>query len=112
MGGNILTAVTNSTTASITNSVNNVTYTGGTYYAASGLTNPGSFSISMTSVTPGPSVSGGYLTGFTAGGTSTFSAQAPSTVPEPATVVPFMLGGLGLFGLIVRKTRRTSSAAA
>jgi len=27
-------------------------------------------------------------------------------------VVPFMLGGLGLLGLIVRKTRRTSSAAA
>ena len=112
MGGNILTAVTNSTTASITNSVNNVTYTGGTYFGLSGLNNPGSFSISMTSVAPPPSISGGYLTGFTAGGTSTFSAQTPSTVPEPATVVPFMLGGLGLFGLIVRKTRRTSRAAA
>ena len=111
--GNLLTSVSNSTTAGIiTNSVNNVTYTGGTYFGLSGLNNPGSFSISMTSVAPPPSISGGYLTGFTAGGTSTFSAQTPSTVPEPATVVPFMLGGLGLLGLIVRKTRRTSSAAA
>ena len=38
-------------------------------------------------------------------------APAPST-PEPATVVPFALGGLGLLGLIARKTRRTSGAAA
>ena len=36
----------------------------------------------------------------------------PSTVPEPATLVPFALGGLGLLGLIARKTRRTSGAAA
>jgi len=110
-GGNILSAVNSSTTASITNTVNNVTYTGGSYFLASTLSNPGSFSISMTSVAPAPTIGAdGYLTRFTAGGTSTFSATT-TTVPEPATVVPFMLGGLGLFGLIVRKTRRTSSAA-
>ena len=32
--------------------------------------------------------------------------------PEPATVIPFALGGLGLLGLIVRKTRRAGGAAA
>lgn len=111
--GNILTAVTNSTTAAITNTVNNVTYTGGTYFASAGLVNPGSFAISMTSVAPAPTVSGGYLTGFQAGGSVNFSAtRPPATVPEPAALVPFALGGLGLLGLMARKTRRNSSAAA
>jgi len=113
-GGNILSAAMSSSTSSITNTVNNVLYDSiGTYFNASGLLNPGSFSISMTSVNPAPSVTGGYLDGFSAGGTSTFSAKtAPATVPEPASVIPFALGGLGLLGLIVRKTRRTSGAAA
>ena len=113
-GGNILSAVTGSTTSSITNTVNNVTYTGGSYFLASGLNNPGSFSISMTSVDPKPSVTGGYLDGFTAGGTSTFSAATPAAVPEPATVAPFIMGGLGLMGLAfrARKTRRSNGAAA
>jgi len=37
-----------------------------------------------------------------------------TTVPEPATVAPFVLGGLGLMGLAfrARKTRRTNGAAA
>ncbi len=39
-------------------------------------------------------------------------ASLPSSVPEPASLVPFALGGLGLLGLIARKTRRTSGAAA
>ena len=115
-GGNILTVATGSTTSSITNTVNNVTYTGGTYFANSGLLNPGSFSISMTSVSPSPVIGGdGYLSQFTAGGTGTFSATLPSTaVPEPATVAPFIMGGLGLMGLAfrARKTRRSNGAAA
>ena len=110
-GGNLLSAIATSTTASTTNTVNGVTYTGGNYFTASGLANPGSFSVSMTSVSPAPTVTGGYLDKFTAGGTSTFSASTPSAVPEPATTVPFVLGGLGLLTLIVRKTRRASGAA-
>ena len=114
-GGNLLSAITSSSsTASITDSVNGVTYTGGSYFANSGLLNPGAFSISMTSVAPAPSVTNGYLNGFTAGGTSTFSATLPqaTAVPEPASVVPFLLGGLGLMALIVRKNRRASSVTA
>ena len=36
----------------------------------------------------------------------------PSSVPEPASVIPFALGGLALLGLIARKSRRTGGAAA
>ena len=116
-GGNILTVTQGSTTSSITNTVNNVTYTGGTYFVNSGLQNPGSFSVSMTSVSPSPVIGeDGYLSSFTAGGTSTFSATVPrvTTVPEPATVAPFVMGGLGLMGLAfrARKTRRSNGAAA
>ena len=36
----------------------------------------------------------------------------PTAVPEPATTVPFVIGGLALLGLVVRKTRRASSVSA
>ena len=117
-GGNVLTVIYGSTTAGITNTVNNVTYTGGSYFLSSGLLNPGSFSTTMVTVSPSPTVSSedGYLTAFTAGGSSVFSATVPrvSTVPEPATVAPFIMGGLGLMGLAfrARKTRRSNGAAA
>lgn len=39
-------------------------------------------------------------------------APAASTVPEPASVVPFLLGGLGLMALIVRKNRKASGITA
>ena len=114
-GGNILTVVSGSTTASITNTVNNVSYTGGSYFTNSGLLNPGSFVTSLLGVSPSPSVGGdGYLTSFTAGGTTNFSATTRAAVPEPATVAPFIMGGLGLMGLAfrARKTRRSNGAAA
>ena len=55
------------------------------------------------------------LTGISDGTTTNAPSYAPAPlpgVPEPATLVPFALGGLGLLGLIVRKTRRTSGTAA
>jgi len=45
-------------------------------------------------------------------GRTTIPTAAPTAVPEPATLAPFALGGLGLLGLIARKTRRTNGAAA
>lgn len=110
-GGNLLVGTTGSTASTLSNNLTNVVYTGGSYFTASGLNNPGSFSLSMTSVTPSIGVTGGHFNDFKAGGTGTFSATTPSSVvPEPATVVPFILGGLGLLGLAVRKSRRTSGA--
>ncbi len=47
----------------------------------------------------------------TLGSLSATVTGAPSSTPEPATVVPFALGGLGLLGLIVRKTRHAGSVA-
>ena len=63
---------------------------------------------SLLFLQPGPQ---GSTTVGSIGGIATFR-PGPSTVPEPASVIPFALGGLGLLGLIVRKTRRTSGAAA
>ena len=114
-GGNILTVASGASTAAITNTVNGVTYTGGSYFTNSGLLNPGSFSVSMSAVSPSPVIGeDGFLTAFTAGGTSTFSAKTPAAVPEPATVAPFIMGGLGLMGLAfrARKTRRSNGTAA
>ena len=113
-GGNLLSAIANSSsTASITETANGVTYTGGSYFADSGLFNPGAFSISMTSVAPAPTITDGYLDAFQAGGTSTFSATTtPPEVPEASTGVTFVLGGLGLLALVVRKNRRSSGVIA
>ncbi len=112
-GGNLLVATTGSDTSSLRNTLTNVVYTGGSYFTASGLSNPGAFSLSMTSVHPTIGITDGHFNDFVAGGTGTFSATTPasSVVPEPATVVPFVLGGLGLLGLAVRKSRRTSGSA-
>ncbi len=112
-GGNLLDGTTGSNTPTIKNTLTNVVYTGGTYFNQSGLFNPGSFSISMTSAFPALGVSGGYFNGFTAGGTGTFQASpTPAPVPEPATAVPFLFGGLGLLVLAIRKTRKAASTTA
>ena len=76
---------------------------------------PNAQNVAATSIKPVVSVNGsGYFNSFTAGGTGTFSATTPATTttPEPATVVPFILGGLGLMTLIVRKNRKASSVTA
>ena len=68
----------------------------------------GSYTFSNLSfVPPGPQSSA------TKGAIAAYVTYAPpSSVPEPASFVPFALGGLGLLALIVRKTRRTSGATA
>jgi hypothetical protein len=71
-----------------------VTYSGGTYFAASGLQNPGGFSFGLTSVNPTVTVLGtGYFNSFAAGGSGTFSAATPTPpVPEPMTAAAGLMG--------------------
>ena len=79
---------------------------------ADSLTN-GLLTLTFNPINGGYVVSGGTLQSFTATDAAVYSAvPGTPTVPEPATLAPFVLGGLGLLGLIARKTRRTSSAAA
>jgi hypothetical protein len=86
-----------------------VTYTGGTYFLSSGLTNPGGFSFGLTSVTPpvtlvGP-VGAQSFSSFNAAGSGTFSATAPVPVPEPVTAAMGLtaLPALGLWFWMRRK---------
>ena len=75
----------------------------------------GTISLTYNVILPdGYAVSpGGQLQNFTASDSGVYSAvKTTTTVPEPATLAPFVLGGLGLLGLIARKTRRTNGAAA
>ncbi len=108
----------NSKSAFLNSDLYNVSYTGGLFQKDSGVASTDSnnaFSLSFLKIPapPGLSVTNGHLNGFQASGSGQFQGTLPSTtVPEPATTVPFVLGGLGLLGLVVRKTRRTSSAAA
>jgi hypothetical protein len=73
--------------ASFLTTVLGVNYTGGTYFATSGLTNPGGFSFGLTSVTPPATLLGApgaqSFSTFDASGSGTFSATVP--VPEPVT---------------------------
>ena len=109
--GDLFSGTIGSDATVLRNTLVNVVYTDGSYFTASGLDNPGSFSFSMVGASPVLSVSNGHFNDFKAAGSGTFSASTPSAVvPEPATVVPFVLGGLGLLGLAVRKSRRTSGA--
>ena len=112
-GGNLLGGTTGSTTSALTNNLTNVTFTGGTYFTQSGLYNPGAFSISLQGVAPPISVGNSYFNGFQSGGTGNFTAsRTPAPTPEPAAVVPFIFGGLGLLALAVRKTRKAASITA
>ncbi len=75
----------------------------------------GSVSLTFNTINNGVgyTLTGGKLNDFTASDSGTYSARKlPAAVPEPATVVPFMLGGLGLLTLAVRKSRRSASVTA
>lgn len=95
------------TQASFLTNLLGVNYTGGTYFATSGLTNPGGFSFGLTSVTPpvtlvGPVGSQSFST-FDAAGSGTFSAAQP--VPEPVTAALGLtaLPALGIWYWMRRK---------
>jgi hypothetical protein len=99
-----------SSQASFLTTVLGVTYTGGTYFAASGLSNPGGFSFGLTSVTPAVSVAGtGYFTSFVAGGAGTFSAGPTTSVPEPMTAAAGLMG-LPVLALWAKKRIKNKQA--
>jgi hypothetical protein len=114
-----------STTASVRETLNGLNYTSSVFFnlaQANGLTNPGAFSFDLTSVatTSGASTPSGtapYITvnaggtafnPFTAGGSGTFSAsqRVNTGVPEPGTYAAFLVGGLGVLGLMVGARKR------
>lgn len=97
-------ALTNPTDSSLPNIT--FTWTGGTVNSPSAL---GTFSLKSTVASV---VKGTQYAGSLGGGSDQFlhTLTGPAAVPEPATTVPFVIGGLALLGLVVRKTRRASSA--
>ena len=93
--------------------ISGVTYDADSVALGSFSPSTGSISLTYNVIKPsGYSLVGGKLQSFTATDSGTYSAV--STVPEPATVAPFIMGGLGLMGLAfrARKTRRSNGAAA
>jgi len=93
--------------------ISGVTYDADSVALGSFSPSVGTISLTYNVIKPsGYSLVGGKLQSFTATDSGTYSAV--STVPEPATVAPFIMGGLGLMGLAfrARKTRRSNGAAA
>ena len=113
LGWTFTTAATG-TTPPLTNptdtSLPNVTFTwgGGTVVSPAEL---GIFSLKSIVA---PVEDGTQYAGYLNGGKDQFlhTLTGPGPVPEPATTIPFVIGGLALLGLVVRKTRRAGSATA
>lgn len=77
-----------------------ITYTGGPLWTASGYTQDGDFSWSLTGITPTLSINGGtgFLSAFDANATGLFDA----VVPEPTLA----LAGMAAGGLMMLRRRR------
>ena len=112
-----LTGVPGSTQAGVATNFFGVDYTGGLYATDAGIAlgpqTADTFNFSLINTKPALNVSNGTLQSFTSAGNGQFTGITGVTaVPEPATAVPFVIGGLALLGLIARKTRRSSGASA
>ncbi len=97
-------------TGSFNNGISNLVETSTTPSLTYDFGSLGSYTFNnVTFVAPGITTS---TVPGSLGASVTFAPAAQ--VPEPATVAPFVLGGLGLMGLAfrARKTRRTNGAAA
>jgi hypothetical protein len=90
-----------------------VNYTGGSYFTASGLVNPGGFSFGLTSINPPVTLLGtGYFSSFSAGGSGTYSATIPDGVIPPGVPLPrgaaLGLAALPALALCIRMRRKSA----
>lgn len=112
-----LTGTEGSTLANVATNFEGVSYTGGLYASDSNIILNGTpvdtFNFQLINSKPSLTVTNGVLNSFKSAGSGQFTGtQAAPAVPEPATVVPFLFGGLGLLALAVRKARKAASPTA
>lgn len=110
-GGADLTGTNASSSGNVNLELNDVTYTGGTFFPAGYSPTNGSLSVEFTSTAPF-SASASGLAAFDAVDGVTFSAPAIAAVPEPASMASFAVGGLLLLGALLSKRRVGSAVAA
>lgn len=69
------------------------------------------FSLSFTSLNPSLQLSANnFLSSFTAAGTGTFDSDpVPTLVPEPSSIVFWMIGGICIAGTLTIRKRRASA---
>jgi hypothetical protein len=111
-----LTSVNGSTGSVFNISMNGVTYTGGLYLTEYLAANPGAtgaignLAVSLSGINPptsGAGTGGGFTAFSAAGGVGTFDATpVRPSVPEPGTYAAFLVGGLGVLGLMVGARKR------
>jgi hypothetical protein len=111
-GSSTLSGNNNSSSGGVALTTNSVTYTGGTFFPT-GTYSPlnGNLGITFTSAA---AVGGGPLAGtngvnaFSAHDAIDFSApKLPPSVPEPGTYAAFLMGGLGVLGLMIGARKRS-----
>lgn len=112
-----LSGAEGSTLAGVATNFNGVSYTGGLYASDANITLNGTpvdtFNFQLINSKPNLTVTNNVLGSFNSAGSGQFTGtQEVPAVPEPATVVPFLFGGLGLLALAVRKTRKSASITA
>ncbi len=115
--GASLSGAEGSTLAGVATNFSGVSYTGGLYASEANITLNGTpvdtFNFQLINSKPSLTVTDGALASFNSAGSGQFTGtQEVPAVPEPATVVPFLVGGLGLLALAVRKTRKSASITA
>jgi hypothetical protein len=86
--------------------VSNLTYTGGSRLDGQG---PGG-SLSLEFVNANFTFNSTSVSSFTAKDSATYTANAPAGVPEPGTYAAFLIGGLGVLGLMVGARKRSMVA--
>jgi hypothetical protein len=108
--GGTITAVVDGTNSTANESFSGVTYStvNQTYYP--GFGNPGDFTFSVAATAPiALTGSGANLTfaNFSGSASGQFNAsRLPTGVPEPGTYAAFLVGGLGVLGLMVGARKR------